>query len=132
MSNTTQAPVSSPYEGQRQPRIRRCRRFYRWIPAGSQKELFEVEGQRINEELISDYQFFHYNAEQKTSSSLGDFHPVFINDNDLIAQVNILLETMGSITEEQKRKKIEEFLFNFYGKLDKQNLADWITYYLER
>lgn len=95
------------------------------------KELYQIEGQTIDEKEISDYNFYYYEAKREVSTLIGDFHPVFIDNDELIKEVEVLLENTESASDQDKRDNIKDFIFNFYGKVEEQNQKNWLRLYFD-
>ncbi len=92
----------------------------------SASQIYQVEGVNIELQEASKYQIFYYDAVAEVATFVGDFRPVFLDDEELKAEISILLESLNESTHEEKKKEVETYLFNFYPDLNMTDMKAWL------
>ena len=60
------------------------------------------------------------------SKKISVFTPVFPNLTDLKEEVEIILDEFSNKDDETKIKELTAYLYEFYGKPQKDNLGKWL------
>lgn len=93
----------------------------------TKEDLYQIEGQQIQMDSIQNPTLFHYDSGRRVSRRVGDLKLVFLQTDQLIEEVKILLESLGPLDNKTQRTEIESFIYTYYGKTDKANFEKWLA-----
>jgi len=87
------------------------------------EEIYKIDGKAIPYE---EKEMTLYYRQDGKGLKINTFTPVFPDNEELKAEVNVLLEGLGKVSEEEQIKEITSYLNDFYGNPHKNNLRDWL------
>jgi hypothetical protein len=93
----------------------------------SKTELYKVDGKAIDAPDSPEVTLFYRDNIKKTAQTIGTFNLVFPNENDLKAEVKIILDELKTKNASQKTDEVLSYLNEFYGKPDKDNVNPWLS-----
>ncbi len=89
-------------------------------------DLMTIDGQPIPNPDVKNMKIFYFDKIKKSSTEIGAFNPVFVNESELKNEISILLEGLSNKTKQQKIDEVISYINDFYGKPDKENLTKWL------
>lgn len=92
----------------------------------SKKEIYKVDDQPITGE-ISEMTLYYRDSEKKTSTKISMFNPVFPDMSTLKDELNIIISEYSDKEKDKKKSEITSYINEFYGKPDKDNLAEYLA-----
>jgi hypothetical protein len=90
--------------------------------------LLRVDGKPIRNEDITEMKLIYYSKENgKITPSVisSTFYPVFPKEEELKQEVEIVTDAMKSKPEDEIVKAIASYIYDVYGKSNKENVAQW-------
>jgi hypothetical protein len=91
------------------------------------KSLLTVDGKPIPNPEISLMEIFYLQKGETTKRVLiNSFDPVFLNEDDLKSEVNIILESMQKKDKSAKIDEIISYISEMYGKPNRENITEWL------
>ncbi len=88
-------------------------------------ELFRIDGTPIDRTKISQMILFYRDGSKNTQ--VGEFAPVAPMDEDLKAEVEIILAQTSATDKAEKTEEIQSYLTEFYGKVNQEDLSRWLS-----
>lgn len=90
-------------------------------------ELLTVDGQPIPNPDISTMEILYLQKGTEVKRThINSFDPVFLNEADLLAEIQILLADLKSKDREAKINEIISYITEMYGKPNKENVIEWL------
>lgn len=86
-------------------------------------EIFKVDGKAIPYE---EKEMTLYYRKDGKGMKINTFVPVFADNDQLVAEVKILLQSYEDVSDEEKVKEVTSYLNEFYGNAHKANLKSWL------
>lgn len=90
------------------------------------EEIFKIDGKPVDVDPTS-MTLYYRKVEEKKSIKINDFKPVFPNQEALKTEVQIIIDEFEQKSDTEKIDEITAYLNEFYGKPDKENLAEWLA-----
>jgi len=87
------------------------------------EEIYKVDGKSIPYE---EKEMTLYYRKDGKGLKINTFTPVFPDNEELKAEVKMLLDGLGEKEEEEQIKEVTSYLNDFYGNPHKNNLRDWL------
>lgn len=89
------------------------------------EEIFKIDGKpvEVDPETMT---LYYRKVDEKKSVKINDFKPVFPSKEGLKSEVEIIIDEFDHKSDEEKIAEITAYLNEFYGKPDKDNLAEWL------
>lgn len=88
-------------------------------------EIFKIDGKPVDADPSS-MTLYYRKVDEKKSIKINDFKPVFPTKEDLKSEVQIIIDEFEDKSDKEKIDEITAYLNEFYGKPDKDNLAEWL------
>jgi hypothetical protein len=88
-------------------------------------DIYKIDGKAIDGD-ISEMTLYYRDQEKKTSSKINSFHPVFPDAQILKDELNIIISEYSDKEADKKKSEITSYINEFYGKPDKDNLAEYL------
>lgn len=90
-------------------------------------ELLTVDGQPIPNPDISTMEILYLQKGTEVKRThINSFDPVFLNESDLLAEIQILLADLKNKDRETKINEIISYITEMYGKPNKENVIEWL------
>ena len=89
----------------------------------NKEEIYKIDGKAIPYE---EKEMTLYYKKDGKGIKINTFTPVFANNENLVAEVNILLDSFSDASNEEKIKEVVSYLNEFYGNPHKENLKAWL------
>lgn len=93
------------------------------------QELYMIDGAPIDGSGITEIQVYY--REGKTNTLIGSFEPVFPEEEDIIAETEIILEQTETEDKEERINEVMAYLNEFYGKPNKEDLVRWMEAHMK-
>ncbi len=93
------------------------------------EEIFKVDGEPIDANNIETVELFYLNG--KTKTTINSFNLKFGNDEELSAELKIILTELTDSDEKAILDEITSYLNEYYGKPNKSNLKNWYNQHLK-
>jgi hypothetical protein len=88
--------------------------------------IFTIDGKAVAIPRETKVALYYRDDVNKKSNKINDFVLVVPNDSELVDEIKIILADLGNKTMEEKKAEISAYLYEFYGKPQKENLDDWL------
>jgi hypothetical protein len=88
--------------------------------------IFTIDGKAVAIPRETKVALYYRDDINKKSSKINDFVLVVPNDKELAEEIKIIIADLGNKSTEEKKAEISAYLFEFYGKPQKENLDDWL------
>lgn len=89
------------------------------------KSLFTVDGKPIPNPDISEMKLFYYSDNK--SVLINEFDPVFPDNEQLKAEISIILKSNIKKKYQERLNEIIGYLNEFYGKPNRDNVMEWLS-----
>lgn len=89
-------------------------------------EIYKVDGEGIDGTKVKEMTLFYRDNEKKTSSKINSFNPIFPDIKLLKEELNIIISEYSDKDGDKKKSEITSYINEFYGKPDKDNLAEFL------
>lgn len=90
-------------------------------------ELLTVDGQPIPNPDVSTMEILYLQKGTEVKRThINSFDPIFLDETDLLAEVNILLADIKDKDRETKINEIISYITEMYGKPNKENVVEWL------
>ena len=86
-------------------------------------EIFKIDGKAIPYE---EKEMTLYYRKEGKGMKINTFVPVFADNDKLVAEVKILIESYQDVSDEEKVQEITAYLNEFYGNAHRANLNSWL------
>jgi len=86
-------------------------------------EIFKIDGVSIP---VSEKEMKLYYRKDGKGVKINEFTPVFANNDLLVEEVSLLLQSFEGETDEKKIEEVTAHLIDFYGTPHKGNLKSWL------
>jgi len=90
--------------------------------------LLRVDGNPIHNEDITEMKLIYYsknNGKVTLSVISSTFYPVFPDEKDLLAEVNIIVDAMKAQDGSEILNAVTSYISDVYGKSNKENVTQW-------
>jgi hypothetical protein len=67
------------------------------------------------------------NSKENTKITLGEFTLVTPKTKELVNEIEVIINNQKDFSDEELTSNITSYLHEFYGKVQKQNLEDWLN-----
>ena len=92
----------------------------------SPKEIFKVDGKQIPVPSKTNVSLYYRDNVNKTSVKISNFNLVVPKNSELIDELKVITEELEGKEADNIRNEVTAYLNEFYGKPQKENLADWL------
>lgn len=89
-------------------------------------ELFKVDGQPIPVKYSTEMTLYYRKSAEKTSVKINTFTPVFPDEEELKAEIQVIMDEYSDKEVKTKKEEITAYLNEFYGKPNKENLDEFM------
>ncbi len=89
-------------------------------------DIYKVDGESIDGTKVKEMTLFYRDNAKKTSSKINSFNPVFPDIKLLKEELNIIISEYSDKDADKKKSEITSYINEFYGKPDKDNLAEFL------
>jgi hypothetical protein len=86
-------------------------------------EIFKVDGEVIPYE---EKEMTLYYRKEGKGMKINTFTPVFPDNDELVAEVKVLLNSYSDVSDLEQAKAVTSYLNEFYGNAHKANLKSWL------
>jgi hypothetical protein len=86
-------------------------------------EIFKIDGEAIQ---VSEKEMKLYYREDGKGIKVNEFTPVFADNDLLVEEVSLLLQSFEGEADEKKIEEVAAHLIDFYGTPHKENLKSWL------
>lgn len=90
------------------------------------KEIYKIDGKAIEDAKIKEMTLYYRDNAKKTSTKINSFNPVFPDVDLLKQELNIIISEYSEKDADKKKSEITSYINEFYGKPDKDNLAEFL------
>lgn len=91
------------------------------------KELLTIDGQPIPNPNITKMEILYMETDDNNKRTLiSEFDPIFLDGDELIGEVKIILDEIADKTREEKLDEVIAYITEFYGKPNKENIEQWL------
>lgn len=107
--------------------------FYGDTLVFDKKVLYTHNGHPVNIEQTSEVELYKVNVKDQSSTLIGNFKPIFISDEALQAELEVLTEVLKSLqfTDQKISDELYYHVVAIYGKTDENMLRLWLTEHLK-
>lgn len=91
----------------------------------SSEDVFNVDGKAIAA-FETEMSLYYRDDAEKKSVKISSFIPVFPNEEDLKAEVQIIVDEYSGESKEKVVQEITSYINEFYGKPNNENLNSWL------
>jgi hypothetical protein len=88
--------------------------------------IFTIDGKAVAIPRETKVSLYYRDDVNKKSNKINDFVLVVPNDKELADELKIILAELGNKSVEEKKSEVSAYLYEFYGKPQKENLDDWL------
>jgi hypothetical protein len=88
--------------------------------------IFTIDGKAVAIPRETSVSLYYRDDINKKSSKINDFVLVVPNDKELADELKIIVGELGNKSVEEKKAEVSAYLYEFYGKPQKENLDDWL------
>jgi hypothetical protein len=94
----------------------------------NRNELLTVNGKIIPDPKINQMELMYFKeGETNGSSEVSIFKPIFPDKKVLSKEIKIILDQLEMNPYSDKIREVSAFITEFYGKVDENNLKNWLT-----
>lgn len=92
------------------------------------KELYAIDGKPIPNPEIDEMKLYYYEitGDNSKATFLSSFNLVFIPNDQLKSEVQLILDACAKQTYEKKFSEVYDFLTSFYGAIDQTYVESWL------
>ena len=69
---------------------------------------------------------YYRDAIKNTSTLISEFTPIFVNEENLLHEIKIIISEYSDKSEEVQKNEITAYLNENYGKPNSDNLSLWL------
>lgn len=91
------------------------------------KEIFTVDGKAQPVPEKTKMSLYYRDDANKKSTKISEFTLVVPNTDELKVELKVILGEMKSKDDETLKSEITAYMYEFYGKPQKENLEDWLS-----
>ncbi|MEZ4936476.1 MAG: hypothetical protein R2799_02675 [Crocinitomicaceae bacterium] len=90
------------------------------------KDIFKIDDKAIDGAKIKEMTLYYRDNAKKTSTKINSFNPVFPDIDLLKDELKIIIAEYSDKDSDKKKSEITSYINEFYGKPDKDNLAEFL------
>ncbi len=91
------------------------------------KEIYTVDGKSLPIPEKTKMAIYYRNNSIKKSTKISEFFLISPNSENLKLELGVILDELKAKDSETKTNEITAYLYEFYGKPQKENLKDWLS-----
>lgn len=88
-------------------------------------EIYKIDGKAIEGD-VKEMTLYYRDNEKKANNKINSFNPVFPDISLLKDELNIIISEYSEKDADKKKSEITSYINEFYGKPDKDNLAEFL------
>lgn len=90
------------------------------------KEIFTIDGKAQTIPTEKKMSLYYRDNASKKSTKISEFNLVIPNSETLKVELDVILGELKSKDDEKLKSEIAAYMYEFYGKPQKENLEDWL------
>lgn len=91
----------------------------------NKKELFTIDGEVVDPPNVVTIRMYYYNEKQE-SNYIGEFVLILPELETLQKEIKVLLDEMEGKSKEEKVTEVNAFIIDFYGRVDLEDVNNWM------
>lgn len=93
------------------------------------RNIFKIDGKEVDSKYADRFRLYYYNQPKTKITSIGKWSPIFIVDERLKEETDILYNKLKSVNVEDSIlvKEFTGFLYDHYGNMIATDLQDWMA-----
>jgi hypothetical protein len=91
------------------------------------KEIYTVDGKALPIPEKTKMAIYYRNNAIKKSTKISEFNLISPDSENLKVELDVILSELKTKDAETKSNEIAAYLYEFYGKPQKENLKDWLS-----